>query len=80
MWIVTEGKSTRIIHDKFSEKLPERGLNGKVGHVRRSRRVTPAYEENVLERLRGSPITGAHFNFVADIEAVSVVSNGCVGC
>ena len=80
MWIVTEGESSRIIHDEFSEELPEGGLNGKVGHVGRSSRVAPAFEENVLERLGGSPITGARFNFVSNVEAMSVMSNGRVGC
>ena len=80
MWIVTEGKGSRIIHDKSSEKFPEWGLNGEVGHVGRSCRVAPAFEEDVLERLGGSPITGAHFNFVSNVEAMSVMSNGRVGC
>ena len=80
MRIVTEGKSTRIIHDKFSEKLPERGLDREVGHVRWPCRVTPAFEEDVLERLRGSPITRACFDFVSNVEAMTVMSNGRMGC
>ena len=52
----------------------------KVGHVRWPCRVAPAFEENVLEQLGRSPITGALCNFVTNIEAVSVLANRCMGC
>ena len=37
------------------------------------------YVKNVLDSLWGVTITGIGFNFISNIEVMSVVSNGCMG-
>ena len=40
----------------------------------------PHLKQNVLERLRGSSITDAFLNSVTNVEAMSVLTNRCMGC
>ena len=79
-WILLECVRTRVVYYEFPKEIPERRINGRGWHVRRPDGVLLTYVEYMAVDFQCVAVTGAGFNLVFNLEAMSVVSDRCMCC